>query len=247
MDNIERFPVTKITEKGESEIEDLVAVESHLTIMLNNQELVTLPCSPKDLKSLAIGFLFSIGLLKSKEKINKVDLNESKGTVWVKTEEVKDFPSLTSGSIFKGADIKGQAKVESHIKIASHDAFSLVEEFQYRSEIFVSTGGVHSAALCDKKDILIFKEDIGRYNAIDKVFGECILGDISTEERMVLTSCRISSEILLRVAKRNIPILISISAPTNLAVRLAADLGITLIGFVRRKRMNVYTNGWRVI
>ncbi|GAI51410.1 unnamed protein product, partial [marine sediment metagenome] len=172
------------------------------------------------------GFLFSIGLLKGKEEIDKLELDESKGMVWVEIEKGKDLPHLTLSGIYNsGANIKDQAKVESQIEVASYEVFSLVEEFQNHSEIFISTGGVHSAALCDKKDILVFKEDIGRYNAMDKVFGECILRDIPTEEQMILTSCRISSEILLRVAKRNIPILISISAPTNLAVRLAADSG----------------------
>lgn len=248
MDNIERFSVIRVTGKRKSKIEDIVVTEAQLTIVLNNQKLVTLPCSPKDLKSFAIGFLFSIGLLKGKEEIDKLELDESKGMVWVETEKDKDLPHLTLSGIYNsGANIKDQAKVESQIEVAPPEVFSLVEEFQNRSEIFISTGGVHSVALCDKKDILIFKEDIGRYNAMDKLFGECILRDIPTEEQMILTSCRISSEILLRVAKRNIPILISISAPTNLAVRLADDLGITLIGFVREKRMNIYTNEWRVI
>jgi len=247
MDSIERFSIVRVTGKGKNKIDDMVTAEVHLTIILNNQRFVTLPCSPKDLKSLALGFLFSIGLLKGKEEIDKLELDESKGMVWVETEKDKDLPSLTLSDIYSRTDIKDQPKVESQIGVASYEVFSLVEEFQNRSEIFISTGGVHSAALCDKKDILVFKEDIGRYNAIDKVFGECILKDIPTEERMVVTSCRISSEILLRVAKRNIPILISISAPTNLAVRFAAELGITLIGFVREKRMNIYTNEWRVI
>ena len=105
---------------------------------------------------------------------------------------------------------------------------------------------MHSAALCDNRDILVFAEDIGRHNAIDKIFGECILRDIPTDDRIVITSGRIPSEILLKVARRKIPIIISISAPTDLGVRLATDLGMTLIGFVRGKRMNVYTNGWRV-
>lgn len=89
-------------------------------------------------------------------------------------------------------------------------------------------------------------EDIGRHNAIDKIFGECILRGIPTDDRIIITSGRISSEILLKVAKRDIPILISKSAPTNLGVRLANDLGVILVGFVRGERMNVYTNGWRV-
>ncbi len=247
MDNVERFSVIRVTGEDKKEMDDIVVTEYHLTIILNNQVLVTLPCSPKDLKFLASGFLFSIGLLKGKEEIDKLELDESKGMVWIETEKDKDLPPLTSSGLFSRADIKDQPKVESQTGVAPYEVFSLVEDFQHRSDIFISTGGVHSAALCDRKDILVFKEDIGRNNAMDKVFGECILQDIPTEERMVVTSCRISSEILLKVAKRNIPILISISAPTNLAVRLAADLGITLIGFVREKRMNVYTNEWRVI
>ena len=248
MDNIERFSVIRVTRKDKKEMDDIVVTEYHLTIILNNQVLVTLPCSHKDLKSLAMGFLSSIGLLKGKEETDKFELDESKGMVWIETEKDKDLPPLTLSGIYNSeVNIKDQAKVESQIEVAPYEVFSLVEEFQHRSDIFISTGGVHSAALCDRKDILVFKEDIGRNNAMDKVFGECILQDIPTEERMVVTSCRISSEILLKVAKRNIPILISISAPTNLAVRFAAELGITLIGFVREKRMNIYTNEWRVI
>jgi len=113
--------------------------------------------------------------------------------------------------------------------------------------VFKATGGVHSAALCHTKGIFVFSEDIGRHNAIDKIFGECVLRDIPTDDHMIITSGRISSEILLKVARRNIPILISKSAPTNLGVRLADELGISLIGFVRGKKMNIYTNRWRLV
>ncbi len=123
----------------------------------------------------------------------------------------------------------------------------MVKEFQDCSQVYRITGGVHSAALCDTGSILVFADDIGRHNAIDKIFGQSLLENIPTRDRIILTSGRISSEILLKVAKRNIPIIISKSAPTNLAVRLANDLGITLIGFVRGKRMNAYTNDWRIV
>jgi len=159
---------------------------------------------------------------------------------------------ITSGcgrgtSFYSAADVEGQVKVESQTKISALDVFELVAEFQHRSQIFKTTGGVHSAALCDTKSILIFSEDIGRHNAIDKIFGECILKDIPTGDRILVTSGRVSSEILLKAAKRNIPLLISKSAPTDLGVKLANDLGVTLIGFVRGKRMNVYANDWRVV
>ena len=260
MDNeVEKIPILRITEGGGRNIEDMVAREFPLTIILNNQELVTLLCSPTDLKYLAIGFLFSEGLLRSKYEIKKIIADNQRGVVQVETEKNKEFTGellskpliASSGSrkafFYSASDIQDKIKVESKITIAPPEVFTLVNEFQHRSQVFKTTGGVHSAALCDTEGILVFSEDIGRHNAIDKVFGECILTDISTDDRVIITSGRVSSDILLKVAKRRIPILISKSAPTNLGVRLADDSGITLIGFVRGKRMNVYTNRWRVV
>ena len=259
MDNIERFSILRVTEEGKKDTEDIITKEFPLTIILNNQELVTLLCSPTNLKYLAVGFLFSEGLVKGKDEIKKIIVDDRRGVVRVETEGDKGFTNeliskrlITSGcgkgaSFYSAVDVQGQMKIQSQIGISAHEVFSLVNDFQHRSQVYRATGGVHSAALCDTKGILVFSEDIGRHNAIDKVFGECVLKNIPTDDCIITTSGRISSEILLKVAKRKIPIIISISAPTNLGVRLADDLGITLIGFVRGKRMNVYTNGWRVV
>ena len=207
---------------------------------------------------MAIGFLASEGLIKSKDEIKKIIVDDQNGVVRVETEDGKKLANerlfkrlITSGcgrgiSFYRAADVEGLAKIKSQIGISTVKIFTLAKEFQHRSQIYRATGGVHSAALCDTKNILLFSEDIGRHNAIDKIFGECILRDIPTDDRILITSGRISSEILLKVAKRDIPILISKSAPTNLGVKLANDLGVTVIGFVRGERMNVYTNGWRV-
>jgi FdhD protein len=255
---VEKVPILRLAEEGESRADDVVVREFPLTIVLNNQELVTLLCSPKNLDYLAVGFLASEGLLKSKDEIKKITVDEQRGVVRVDTaEENKQAGELvfkrliTSGcgrgaSFYSAADVVGYVKVESPTKIAAVEVFELVREFQHRSQIFKTTGGVHSAALCDTKSILVFSEDIGRHNAIDKIFGECIVKDMTTNDRIIVTSGRVSSEILLKVAKRNIPLLISRSAPTDLGVKLAGDLGVTLIGFVRGKRMNVYANDWRV-
>jgi len=255
---IERIPILRFTEEGKSEAEARVTREFPLTIILNNQELVTLLCSPTSLEYLTIGFLFSEGLLNSRGNIKKIIVDKPRGVVQVKTKKGEESdelvfkPLIASGGgkglhSYRATNAQSQARVESQIGISAHEVFALVEEFVKRSHIFKATGGVHSSALCDTEEILVFAEDIGRHNAIDKVFGECMLRDIPTDDRMIITSGRISSEILLKVAKRKIPIIISKSAPTNLGVRLATDLGITLIGFVRGKRMNVYTNGWRVV
>jgi FdhD protein len=96
------------------------------------------------------------------------------------------------------------------------------------------------------ESILVFADDVGRHNAIDRIFGECILKDIPTDDRIVVTTGRVPSEQLLKVARRKIPIMISLTVATDLGVKLAADYGITLIGSVRDNGMNVYTNRWRV-
>jgi len=253
---IESVPILRLTEEGKSNIKDVVVREFPLTIILNKQELVTLLCSPTNLKYLAVGFLFSEGLLKSKDEIKKMMVDDRHGVARLETEGELDIDAffkrlISSGcgkgaSFYSAADVQSQVQVESQSEISPREVFGLVSEFQHRSLTYRATGGVHSAALCDAKNILVFSEDIGRHNAIDKILGECILNDISTDDHIIITSGRISSEILLKAAKRNIPIIISKSAPTNLGIRLADDMGITLIGFVRGKRMNVYTHGWRI-
>jgi len=254
-----RIPILRLTEEGKSSIEGVVVREFALTIILNNQELVTLLCSPTNLKYLTVGFLFSEGLLNRKDEVKKIVVDDRRGVVRVEAEGAGDLDRdvlfkrlITSGcgrgaSFYSAADVQNQAKVESQLEVAAHDVLTLVSDFQHRSLVYKETGGVHSAALCDTRDILIFSEDIGRHNAVDKIFGECLLKDITTDNRLIITSGRVSSEILLKVAKRGIPVLVSKSAPTDLGVKLATDLGVTLVGFARGKRMNVYAHGWRIV
>jgi FdhD protein len=254
---LDKVPILRVVKESQKQVEDTVVTEFHLTIVLNNRELVTLLCSPAKLEFLAIGFLHSEGLINSKDAIKNIVLDPERGVINVTTKEPIKFPEdilsrrIIASSGGKGASplsaIHNQSRIDSQIHISPPEVLNLIQEFVHRSELFAATGGVHGAALCDTKTILVFSEDIGRHNAIDKIFGECIVKDIPTHDRLLITSGRVSSEILLKVAKRNIPILISKSAPTNLGVKLANDSGITLIGFVREKRMNVYTHTWRLV
>ncbi len=259
MNNTETVPILRLTEQGISNINDVVAREFAVTIVLNGRELVTLLCSPADLQYLAVGFLLSEGLLTAKDEIRRMTDDYRTGTVRIDTERderptgaAASARSITSGcgggvSFHSAADVvQGQAKVESGAEISTHEVMALMKEFQHRSSTFIATGGVHSAALCDRNRILIFSEDIGRHNAIDKVFGECILNGVPTGDRMLFTSGRVSSEIVLKTARRHVPIIVSKSAPTDLGLRLADDLGVTLLGFVRGGRMNVYTHDRRI-
>ncbi|MFH1087080.1 MAG: formate dehydrogenase accessory sulfurtransferase FdhD [Chloroflexota bacterium] len=258
MDTTEKLTIQRIAGDGRQDVEDVVIREMPLTIILDNQELVTLLCSPPGLDYLAAGFLFSEGLIKSREQIKRIMIDGPRGVVRVDTEGGRQSAEdllfkrlITSGcgrgaSFYSAADVMGQAKVESETRVSAAGIFALVKQFQQRSEVYRTTGGVHSAALCDSRDILLFNEDIGRHNAIDKVFGECLLKDLPADGLIAVTSGRVSSEVLLKVVRRNIPVLVSRSAPTSLGVKLAGDLGVTLVGFVRGTRMNVYANGWRI-
>ncbi|HID96352.1 MAG TPA: formate dehydrogenase accessory sulfurtransferase FdhD [Candidatus Latescibacteria bacterium] len=254
---VEKFPIVRFEGGKRADIVDEVVRESFLTVFLNDQELVTLLCTPDSLKCLAVGFLFSEGLLKDLADIKKIIVDDQRGVVWVETNEVVDSLTrltfkrvITSGcgrgtGFYNVADFKIR-KVTSPIRVTSEEILDLMFAMQDRSRLYRDTGGVHSAALCNRQEILLFNEDIGRHNAVDKILGEAILQGIPTGDKMLLTSGRISSEILLKAARRGIPVIVSRAAPTDAAVRLAIELGITLIGFARGKKMNVYTNTPRV-
>lgn len=253
-----KYPVLRFTKEGSSRVEEAVAEEFPLTIILNDQELVTLLCSPMDLKYLAVGFLLSEGLLAGKDDVAKIVVDDRTGVVRVETRDGTDTDRerlfkrmITSGcgrgaTFHRAADAEGLTKVDSAAEIASGDIFRLTGEFQHHSQLYLSTHGVHSAALCDGARMEVFYEDLGRHNAVDKVFGRCLLDDIATDGRLLITSGRVSSEILLKLAKRNVPIVVSIAAPTDAAVELAESLGVTLVGSVRGGKMSVYSHTWRI-
>lgn len=115
-----------------------------------------------------------------------------------------------------------------------------------RSKIFKKTGGAHSAAVCNGKDMKFFREDIGRHNALDKIIGRCLLDHINTHDKTIVTSGRISSAVVEKVVHAGFPVLVSRSAPTDRAVQLSEKYGITMIGFARGCDFNVYSNAWRV-
>jgi len=255
---LDSVPIFRIYRKGKGKpksIEDTVVVEHALTIRLDKKDLVTLLCSPEKLEYLAVGFLCSEGFIQGKEDIKAIVLDKNQAVIEIATaqhgETDKDTVSKrfigSSGARGTSAGATNHQVVESTLAVTPGEIFGLIEEFIHRSEVFDATGGVHSAALCDTRHILVFSEDIGRHNAIDKVFGECVLKAIPTADHILVTSGRVSSEIVNKAVRSDIPALISKSAPTNRGVRLAADLGITLIGFVRKGRMNLYTHTGRVI
>ena len=250
MANTKKFSVIRVTEHDRVKVDSLIVREFSLTIMLNGRKLVVLACSPMDFEYLAVGFIQSQGLIDTKEDIKSIEINEP-DIIRVETNKSVDITEslVLTSSGGRSGDLLNTKKIinESHITISADRVFSLMEQFEHRSRDFKVTGGVHSAALCDTEKMLIFSEDIGRHNAVDKVFGQCLMQDIPTDNRFIITSGRVSSDIILKIARRNIPILIARNSPTDLGIELATYLGITLLGFVRGKNMNIYTNEWRIV
>ncbi len=239
-------------------IEDTVVKETALTIYFNEQELVTLLCTPEHLDELAIGFLTSEGLLKNPEEISKVYLDHQQGIIRIAAVKSESLAQklflkryITTGcgkgtTFYHIMDSTLVKNTSSELAMTAEQIFRLLKKMQEASTLYHETGGVHSAALAQGDEIIVFREDVGRHNAVDKIFGRCFLDQIALDNKVLLTSGRISSEILLKVAKRGVGMLISRAAPTDLAVKLAQELGITLIGFVRGMRMNIYSHKARV-
>jgi quinolinate synthase len=229
---------------------DVVAEEVLFSVILNGKNIATLLATPDNLKYLAVGFLASEGLLDKKEDIISIeDADEGiKIKARVKNEIESQAEIITSGC-GKGKllyEIKTDKKISANISIPTTSISYLLRKFQHTSELFKTTGGVHSVALCDTKGIVCFKEDIGRHNALDKIIGECILSGISLDDKFILTSGRITYEIVVKSVRAGIPIVISRSSPTDLAIELAKKTNITLVGFARGNKMNIYTHPERI-
>ena len=247
--------------KGKREaMEDSIASEIPLTIFLNDEQLLTLLCSPDKLDYLAIGFLLSEGFINAKDDVESILLDKKTTTVRIKIKNVQKIEKetvfgnriITSGcgkgmTFFDYRDFSQCRKNESQVQFAPEKILALVNEFQKRSELFKETGGVHSAALSDGEKILLFAEDLGRHNALDKIFGEALWEGMGLNDKLIFTSGRLSSEMAIKVLKRGIPAVVSPSAPTDLAVGIAQKMGLTLVGFARGSRMNIYSAGQRVM
>lgn len=240
-------------------IVDEVITEYPFTVFVNGEELITLLCSPKALDYLAIGFLLSEGLIHQKTDLVRWHVDEEKGRIEIEAlgtsslvKELLGKRTMTTGcgkgTIFYNVVDSFQSKgIHCNLQFSASDLLQLMNRFNKDSELFLKTGGVHSTALSDGKEFLLFHEDVGRHNALDKMIGEAFLKEISLKDKIVLTSGRISSEMLIKAAKREIPVILSRSAPTDLSIALGETLGITVIGFARGGKMNVYTGTQRIV
>jgi len=256
----EKIKAFKWSEQGLIEDMRPIVQEVPLTIYLNDHEIVTLLCLGDHLKSLAIGFLKSEGLILRLEDLKSVFVDEANRLVRVEIEEDTQLAeklflhrTLTSGcgkgtTFYNALDTLITKKIDSPLKIRIDQIFHLMRRLVEESSLYKITGGTHNSALATVEDLVLFRTDIGRHNAVDKIYGECFLNNIFLQDKVLVTTGRITSEILIKTGRMGIPVLISRSAATSLAISLAQQIGVTLIGYVRGgKNLVVYTGRERVL
>jgi FdhD protein len=259
MDPLHETLIIRTSGEHVEETTDQVAAEIGFTLNINNKQLVTLLCTPAELDAMAIGFLLSEGILKDRESLRGVQIDENTFTVSVNlatlpddTEKTFHKKTITSGcgrgiTFTDTANLKSLPPNKTALRVSPAEIQKLLQEFRSISKLFLKTGGVHSAALADPKRIHLFAEDIGRHNAVDKLIGKAFLANIVVTDKILLSSGRISGEIMTKVIRNKIPVIISRTAPTCMSITQAEDHGVTLIGFARGNRMNIYTHPSRIV
>lgn len=244
--------IYRIDKETLKDFEDSIAIEKRVKIMVNGSEVLSLYCTPLMIRELVIGIMMTENIIKGSwcsERMSILYGEDVEVDIAAEGEVSTEGAVVTSGCIGgitfpKRLNLK---TIEDSFQISSKRILSLFKEFQRASELFNLTGCVHSAAISDGDNILCLAEDIGRHNAVDKVIGYMLLENISFQGKIMLASGRLSSEIVSKCARWGIPVVASRTSPTSLAVEIAEKAGVTLVGFVRAGRMNIYANHKRVI
>ncbi|MEM3731111.1 MAG: formate dehydrogenase accessory sulfurtransferase FdhD [Candidatus Bathyarchaeia archaeon] len=262
MSNLAKVKITKINvaDKKAEALADYVAQEKPLHIFIHRKQYATIFCSPKQLKELVIGYLFSEGVIKDVNEIEKITVE--KGNVChVKFNPKVNFESriklaehfsriilsACGGGPFASQALKKIKKIESNLKVDAETIHNCVNNLNYIAKTFRKTGGVHAAAIHKPNGkILAFAEDVGRHNAVDKVIGKCLLKRVDFSQCFLVSTGRLTSDVVSKAARAGIPIVASLTATLDSSIGIAKKANMTLIGFVRGRRMNVYTAPERI-
>lgn len=242
------------------ETTDYIAEEKPFYLFVNKTFWATILCSPIDLRELAVGHFLSEGILKSKEEIEEVILKETESTCYVKLKpevnvenrvkisrlQARVIPSACgSGSPYQ---FTGKIpKVKSNLTVKAQVIFDSVKQLNFKAKGFRLTGGLHVAAIYKADGKLVaLAEDVGRHNAVDKVVGIAALNNIAFSQCFLALSGRMSGDIAFKAAKVGLPIIASLAAALSSGVVMAESANLTLAGFVRGHRINLYTRPERI-
>ena len=257
VDIIHEINMVRIKNHQRIPARDRVVDETILGIHIDGEPVFQMVFSMTHTPALVAGFLFTQGIVR--EKADILDLHFSEKTlqcrVTLTPNALKRLDIFKKNGSVKGSsggimirDTKndGRLRTDDDFCITDRQVLSLIQAHWDHSKLFQETGALHSAGLCNPYQVLAYFEDIGRHNALDKLAGHVLLNGIDTRDKVATLSCRMSLEIIGKIIRTGIPIVISNAAPTLSAISLADRNGLTLIGFARDNRFNIYTHEKRI-
>jgi FdhD protein len=250
------MPVHYVSLNGSSTlgIEGEIVAESLACISVNGKELATLMCSPHGLEQLAIGFLYNEGIISGMADVRLVQLsrNGSCVDVWLYDTDV-ELPSRAIVTAGCGGGVTFDDLSEKHDSIESElsatpgQVARLMRQMHTGADLYKRARGIHTAALASVDSILLQVEDVGRHNCLDKLQGEAMSANLKTRDHILLSSGRISSEMVNKARRMGTPIVCSRTSPTSLSVALAKAWNMTLVAYVRQRRMRLYSHPERIL
>jgi FdhD protein len=245
--------------KGIKEIvKDEIVVEDFLELYINNTLYTVFACSPHQLKELVVGHLITEGIINKMEEIISLEISKRKSYVCLNKKPLKNF-SQKPQIIFSSCSsrslkipphlwMKPREKNKPDLRIKAQALLQAVAELNSKAFVFKRTGGTHASAIFHYNGkMAAFSEDIGRHNTLDKVIGKATLKGLNLKRTMLASTGRLTSEMTIKAATARIPIIVSMSAPTDKGIKIAKITGLTLIGFARGTRFNIYANPERII
>jgi len=232
-----------------------LAREVPYTLFVNDREILSISTLPTSLRELFIGFLVSEGVLTSRNEILDCIVDHGNKLVRVeltvpgeRIDKLEGKGMLTSGcaggmvfSVETSTHIK--EKKEKSLKVQCASILVRMNELDTFLGVYSRTRGVHAASLADTSNTLVILEDLGRHNAVDKIVGHCFLNGVETRDKLLLTTGRITSEVLTKAARGGFPLVISRSSASAMAVSMAKQAGIDVITYVRAGRFNHFAHG----
>lgn len=248
---IETFDVQVFDGGKLSSITDRIIREVSVDLYLNHEKMITIACAGIHLEELAAGFLKSEGIIDTHQDLKEITVSHGGSRVQVMTKDGKqllhDRSILSSGARETGSELTGK-KITSDMKISATNALHLMDDHLNATAIHKVTHGTHCSSLGDGKGrIIVSREDIGRHNTLDMIGGYILLNVIDCSEKIIATTGRVSSEIISKVWKLGIPVILSHAVPTSRAIMMGDEAGITIIGYMRNGKMTVYSHRERVI
>lgn len=240
------------TTNGWESSDSRVIAEAPVTLYVNGESWLTFMCTPTHLEALGIGFLFNEGIITSASEISVVTVckNGCQLDIWLKRvvdkpEHWRRTSGCTGGATATDADVIQAAEISTE-SLSPAMVLAGMNDLLRLQELYRATRGVHCSMLTDGEGVTLLAEDIGRHNTLDKLAGRLLLEKPTLQRRLVFTTGRISSEMLQKSARLGASAVISRTSPTAFSIRLAEELGITLIGYARRTQFNVYAHAERL-